>query len=64
MIPTDLPTSFKRLQISRKDIVSQRQTCSMIGIDLRKECSSHGQLYVALSRVGSPENQYVLLPPT
>lgn len=70
MIPTDLPICFKRLQFPVKISFaltvnkSQGQTFSMVGIDLRKECFSHGQLYVALSRVGSPENQYVLLPPT
>lgn len=70
MIPTDLPISFKRLQFPLKTSFaltinkSQGQTFSMVGIDLRKECFSHGQLYVALSRVGSPENQYILLPST
>lgn len=70
MIPTDLPISFKRLQFPVKVSFaltinkSQGQTFSMVGIDLRKECFSHGQLYVALSRVGSPENQYVLMPST
>lgn len=70
MIPTDLPISFKRLQFPLKTSFaltinkSQGQTFTMVGIDLRKECFSHGQLYVALSRVGSPENQYILLPST
>lgn len=67
MIPTDLPISFKRLQFPVKISFaltinkSQGQTFSIVGIDLRKECFSHGRLYVALFRVGSPENQYVLL---
>lgn len=70
MIPTDLPISFKRLQFPVKISFaltinkSQGQTFSTVGIDLRKECFSHGQLYVGLSRVGSPENQYILLPQT
>ncbi|CAH1635050.1 unnamed protein product [Spodoptera littoralis] len=41
---------------------SKGQTFSLVGIDLRKECFSHGQLYVGLSRVGSSENQIILLP--
>lgn len=58
MIPTDLPMSFKRLQfpvkVSFALIInkSQGQTFSIFGIDLREECFSHSQLYVALSRVG------------
>ncbi|KAJ8888509.1 hypothetical protein PR048_008000 [Dryococelus australis] len=68
MIPTDLPISFKRLQFPVKTSFaitinkSQGQTFSLVGIDIRKECFSHGQLYVGLSRVGSPEKQYILLP--
>lgn len=68
MIPTDLPISFKRLQFPVKTSFamtinkSQGQTFSLVGIDLRKECFSHGQLYVGLSRVGTPENQFILLP--
>lgn len=63
MIPTDLPISFKRLQFPVKiyKIKSQGQTFSTVGIDLRKVFFpwpvSHGR-----SRVGSPENQYILLP--
>lgn len=68
MIPTDLPICFKRLQFPVKTSFaltinkSQGQTFSLVGIDLRKECFTHGQLYVGLSRVGNPENQYILLP--
>ncbi|KAJ8883203.1 hypothetical protein PR048_015043 [Dryococelus australis] len=68
IIPTDLPISFKRLQFPVKTSFaitinkSQGQTFSLVGIDLRKECFSHGQLYVGLSRVASPEKQYILLP--
>jgi len=49
MIPTDLPTPFKRLQYPVKISFaitinkSQGQTFSMVGIDLREQCFSHGQ---------------------
>lgn len=68
MIPTDLPIPFKRLQFPVKISFaltinkSQGQTFKLVGIDLRKECFTHGQLYVALSRVGAPDHQYILLP--
>ncbi|CAI6367710.1 unnamed protein product [Macrosiphum euphorbiae] len=70
IIPTDFPTSYKGLQfpVNISFVLtinkSQGQTFSMVSIDLRKECFSHGQLYVVLCRVGSPENQYILWPPT
>jgi len=41
---------------------SQGQIFLLVGIDLKNECFSHGQLYVGWSRVGSPGNQYILLP--
>ncbi|XP_045454816.1 uncharacterized protein LOC123664266 [Melitaea cinxia] len=68
MIPTDLPIPFKRLQFPVKTSFaltinkSQGQTFELVGIDLRKKCFTHGQLYVGLSRVGAPENQFILLP--
>lgn len=68
MIPTDLPFNFKIIQFPVKVSFAvtinkaQGQTFKHVGIDLRQECFSHGQLYVALSRSGSGENQYLLLP--
>ncbi|CAB3235853.1 unnamed protein product [Arctia plantaginis] len=68
MIPNDLPFNFKRIQFPVKLSFavtinkSQGQTFKHVGIDLRQDCFSHGQLYVALSRSGCGENQYVLLP--
>lgn len=62
MIPTDLSISFKRLQFPVKISFaltinkSQGSTFSTVDIDIRKECFSHGQPYVALFRVGSPKN--------
>ena len=34
---------------------SQGQTFKAVGLDLTNESFTHGMLYVALSRVGSPE---------
>ena len=68
MIPTDIPIPFKRIQFPIKTSFAltinkaQGQTFDLVGIDLRKECFTHGQLYVSLSRVGTPENQIILLP--
>jgi len=59
---SDLPFSFKRLQFPVKVCLSmtinksQGQTFKHVGIDLREDCFSHGQLYVAASRTGSPSN--------
>lgn len=38
---------------------SQGQTLKVAGIELAKQCFSHGQLYVALSRVGSPSSLFI-----
>ena len=38
----------------------QRQTFDRVGVDLRKNVFTHGQLYVALSRVRSKEALSVL----
>ena len=38
---------------------AQGQTLRVAGIDLTTQCSSHGQLYVALSRVTSKYNMFV-----
>jgi ATP-dependent exoDNAse (exonuclease V) alpha subunit len=41
---------------------SQGQSLSIVGIDLQFPAFSHGQLYVALSRVTDVRNLTVLLP--
>jgi len=42
---------------------AQGQTFKHVGIDLRQDCFSQGQLYVVFSaRSGCGENQRVLLP--
>lgn len=67
MIPTDLPFTFKRLQFPIKLSFaitinkSQGQTYKHVGLDLRQQCFSHGQLYVGLSRTGSSVNQFILI---
>lgn len=38
---------------------SQGQSYKIVGVDLSKPCFSHGQLYVAFSRVGSPACLFV-----
>ena len=68
-ITTDkLTFKFKRLQFPvRLSFAmtinkSQGQTLKIAGLDLSSPCFSHGQLYVGCSRVGSPENLYILAP--
>ncbi|KAI5751525.1 hypothetical protein M8J77_008223 [Diaphorina citri] len=41
---------------------SQGQTIDYVGVDLRTDCFTHGQLYVLLSRVRSPQDIVVLAP--
>ena len=38
------------------------QTLGVAGLQLEKPCFSHGQLYVAASRVGSKSSLFVLAP--
>jgi hypothetical protein len=40
-------------------IKAQDQSFELCGLDLNTDCFSHGQLYVASSRVGKPENLYI-----
>ncbi|KAH7675994.1 ATP-dependent helicase RRM3-like protein [Aphelenchoides avenae] len=61
-----LPWSFKRTQFPVRPAFcltinkSQGQTFDRVGIDLTEEVFSHGQLYVALSRVRSMDGVRVL----
>ena len=62
LIPSNstLPFEFRRLQFpvalcfTMTINKSQGQTFKAVGIDLTNESLTHGMLYVALSRVGSP----------
>ncbi|CAL1292154.1 unnamed protein product, partial [Larinioides sclopetarius] len=57
MIPTDTPFQFKRLQFPIRLTFAitinkaQGQSLELCGLDLDADCFSHGQLYVACSRV-------------
>ena len=59
LIPA-LPFEFRRLQFpvalcfAMTINKSQGQTFKAVGVDLTNESFTHGMLYVALSRVGSP----------
>ena len=68
MIPTDLPFDFKRLQLPLKLSFAmtinkaQGQTLDCVGINLQNDCFTHGQLYVACSRVGDPKKIIYFTP--
>lgn len=68
LIPTDMPLEFKRLQfpvrLSFAMTVNkaQGQTLQVCGVNLEEACFSHGQLYVACSRVGAPKNLFIYAP--
>jgi len=68
LIPTDLIFEFKRLQFPVRLAYgitinkSQGQSLKVAGVTLPTPCFSHGQLYVAFSRVGAPSNLYVFAP--
>ena len=66
IIPTDMPFEFKRIQFpirlafTMTTNKSQGQSLSVCGLNLENACFSHGQLYVACSRVGKPSALFVL----
>lgn len=68
IIPNDLPFQFRRLQFPIKLAFAitinkaQGQTMKFAGVDLTSPCFSHGQLYVACSRVSNGKNLYILAP--
>jgi len=68
LISTDLIFQFKRTQFPVRLAYaitinkSQGQSLGVAGLDLSTPCFSHGQLYVACSRVGRPSNLIVYAP--
>lgn len=68
IIPTDMPFEFKRLQFPIRLAFamtinkSQGQSLNVCGLNFEESCFSHGQLYVACSRVGKPSALFVLAP--
>ncbi|RCN39175.1 hypothetical protein ANCCAN_14900 [Ancylostoma caninum] len=68
MIPTDMPFDFKRLQFPVRPAFAitinkaQGQSLQVAGINLETPCFSHGQLYVACSRVGTPKDLFIYAP--
>ncbi|GFY04395.1 ATP-dependent DNA helicase [Trichonephila clavipes] len=66
LIPSDYHFEFKRIQYpvtvcyAMTINKAQGQTLKMAGIDLRNDCFSHGQFYVACSRVISPDDFIIL----
>ncbi|GBM81942.1 hypothetical protein AVEN_4095-1 [Araneus ventricosus] len=68
LVPTDINFSFKRLQFSVRLAFAitvnkaQGQSINWCGVNLESPCFSHGQLYVACSRVGSPKHLFIHAP--
>jgi len=68
LIPTDLLFDFKRIQFPVHLAFAmsinkvQGQSLKIVGIHLQNPCFSHGQIYVACSRVRHPTNLHILAP--
>lgn len=62
LITDDTPFQFKRLQFPIRLAYAmtinkaQGQSLQVCGLNLEQQCFSHGQLYVACSRVGKPSS--------
>ncbi|GFX21390.1 ATP-dependent DNA helicase [Trichonephila clavipes] len=67
-IPSDLPFQFKKVQFPVKLSFAvtinkaEGQTLKVAGVHLEKRCFSHGQLYVACSRVSDARNLHIFAP--
>ena len=68
MTPSDMPFEFKRLQFPLRlaFVMSMNnahgQLLKVAGVNLAAPCFSHGELYVACSRVRTGKNRYILTP--
>ena len=70
LVPSDsnMPFDFKRLQFpvrlgfTMSINKAQGQSLCVVGINLEEPCFSHGQLYVACSRVGTPDGLFIYVP--
>lgn len=68
MITTDSSIEFKRVQFPIRVAFAitvnkaQGQSLKVAGVFLETPCFSHGQLYVACSRVGAPNNLIIYTP--
>ncbi|XP_055549333.1 ATP-dependent DNA helicase PIF1-like [Wyeomyia smithii] len=68
LITTDLPFEFKRIQFPVRLAFamtinkSQGQSLEVCRVNLEFPCFSHGQLYVACSRVGKPSSLFIYAP--
>ncbi|KAF0703444.1 ATP-dependent DNA helicase [Aphis craccivora] len=68
MITNEYPFEFKRVQFPVKLCFAmsinkaQGQTMKAAGIDISDPCFTHGQFYVACSRVNSEKNLYIYAP--
>ncbi|XP_075682388.1 ATP-dependent DNA helicase PIF1-like [Rhinoderma darwinii] len=68
LAPNDVPFKFKRQQFpvrlafAMTNNKAQGQSLIVAGIHLQSPCFSHGQLYVACSRVSTGKNLYILAP--
>ena len=67
MTPTNMSFQFKRLQFpiwlafAITINKAQGQSLELCGLYLHTDCFSHGQLYVACSRVGNPDNLFIYI---
>ena len=67
MIPIDMSFQFKILLFPIRlafDITinkAQGQSLELCGLYLHTDCFSHGQLYVACSRVDNPDNLFIYM---
>ena len=65
MITIDMSFQFKRLQFPIRLAFAitinkaPEQSLELCDLYLHTDCFSHGQLYVACSRVGNPDNLFI-----